>query len=162
MEIQIFEGKIYKLQKNEKYFKRGTKWLHRIIWEHHYGKIPDGHHIHHIDGDRHNNDISNLQLIDGKEHSKLHSKKRWEENYNKMYDNFTLKGQECAKEWHKSEEGKVWHSQQAKQSYANRPIRTLICEVCGKEYQTKHTGITKYCHNNCKAKALRRRHKKRK
>ena len=32
--------------------------------------------VHHIDGDKFNNDISNLKLMDYKEHVKLHQKRR--------------------------------------------------------------------------------------
>ncbi len=39
----------------------------RIIWEEHYGKIPDGYVIYHIDGNRYNDDISNLECISRKE-----------------------------------------------------------------------------------------------
>lgn len=45
---------------------------HRIVWEEHYGKIPEGMQIHHIDGDKTNNDISNLQLLTPLEHSRIH------------------------------------------------------------------------------------------
>lgn len=36
---------------------------HRWIWEMHNGPIPKGCQIHFLDGDRHNCDISNLELI---------------------------------------------------------------------------------------------------
>lgn len=45
---------------------------HRIVWEEHYGKIPEGMQIHHIDGDKTNNNISNLQLVTTIEHKRLH------------------------------------------------------------------------------------------
>lgn len=157
MNKQTFNGKEYTLYKGERYFSRGTKYLHRVVWEHYNGVIPKLYQIHHIDGNPHNNDISNLQLLHYQEHASYESKRRWSENYDEMYKKFTLKGQEMAKDWHKSEEGRKWHSEQAKNSYEKREFRTLVCEVCGKEYQTKHTGITKYCHPNCKAKALRLR-----
>ena len=35
---------------------------HRIVWELHYGEIPDGMSIDHIDRDRGNNRIENLRL----------------------------------------------------------------------------------------------------
>ena len=49
----------------------------RKIWEDHYGKIPvdeDGrtYEIHHSDGDRTNNDISNLQCVSINEHYDIH------------------------------------------------------------------------------------------
>lgn len=48
-------------------------YAHRYVWELHHGKIPPGAVIHHIDGDRSNNSIENLQLIPSqREHLKLH------------------------------------------------------------------------------------------
>ncbi len=54
---------------------RGGKRLlaHRIIWEEHHGPIPDGHLIHHIDGNPRNNTLENLQCLKGrKEHLENH------------------------------------------------------------------------------------------
>ena len=49
---------------------------HRYIWELHNGKIPKGYEVHHIDGNTHNNDISNLTLLSIKEHRSLHAKRQ--------------------------------------------------------------------------------------
>lgn len=49
-----------------------NKFFHRLIWEKHKGKIPEGYQIHHIDGNKLNNDISNLQLLSAEEHTKHH------------------------------------------------------------------------------------------
>lgn len=35
----------------------------RKIYEDYYGKIPKGYIVHHIDGDRYNDNIDNLQLL---------------------------------------------------------------------------------------------------
>lgn len=42
-----------------------NKWnlKHRIIWEKHHGKIPDGHTIILLDGDKQNVELSNLTMI---------------------------------------------------------------------------------------------------
>lgn len=53
-----------KLHKNNDY---------RKIYEEHCGKIPKGYHIHHIDGNPLNNDITNLQLLTAEEHVQIHS-----------------------------------------------------------------------------------------
>jgi hypothetical protein len=45
---------------------------YRKIYESYYGKIPKGYHIHHIDGNPFNNDISNLQCVSAEEHTKIH------------------------------------------------------------------------------------------
>lgn len=44
----------------------------KIYEEHHNTKIPNGWHIHHIDGNRNNNDISNLEMLSPDEHAKKH------------------------------------------------------------------------------------------
>lgn len=46
---------------------------HCVVWEKHYGKIPAGMQIHHKDGNKLNNEISNLQLVTPLEHKRLHS-----------------------------------------------------------------------------------------
>ena len=33
---------------------------HNVVWEEHYGEIPQGMQIHHIDGNKTNNNIENL------------------------------------------------------------------------------------------------------
>ena len=37
--------------------------LHRVVYETFVGKIPKGLEIDHIDGDKHNNDITNLRAV---------------------------------------------------------------------------------------------------
>lgn len=55
---------------------------HRYIWEQIYGKIPEGYIVHHIDGDKLNNNIQNLRIMTSSEHSKLHWRLRRLENGN--------------------------------------------------------------------------------
>ena len=37
--------------------------VHRVVYETHVGKIPKGFEIDHIDGNKHNNDITNLRVV---------------------------------------------------------------------------------------------------
>lgn len=48
------------------------KLLHRMIYEEHYGSIPNGFCIHHLDNDKNNNHPSNLILMSKSNHHKLH------------------------------------------------------------------------------------------
>ena len=66
-----FNGSIYtRRYGGGGYFRReANKWadrtlLHRDVWEFHYGKIPPKYQIHHRDGDKTNNAISNLASHD--------------------------------------------------------------------------------------------------
>ena len=49
------------------------RFEHNIVWEKNYGKIPQGMQVHHIDGNKQNNNIENLKLIDALTHKRLHS-----------------------------------------------------------------------------------------
>ena len=40
-----------------------THKAHRLVWEWHYGPIPDGMQVNHIDLDKANNRIANLELV---------------------------------------------------------------------------------------------------
>ncbi len=158
MEIQVFNGKEYKLYDGERYFSRGTKRLHRVVWEYHKGKIPEGYDIHHIDENKHNNDISNLAMVHNILHQRFTAKKRIKENP-EWFKNFQELGLKSAAEWHKTEEGRKQLLEAAKMSWLKREYHKKNCEVCGKEYETPFPTRSKYCHNNCKAKALRDRRK---
>jgi flagellar basal body-associated protein FliL len=47
--------------------------VHRWVWKHKTGSWPKpGYHIHHVDGDKYNNDPNNLEEIDGYEHFEMH------------------------------------------------------------------------------------------
>lgn len=56
-------------------WKKGVGYLkeHRYVWEESFGPIPSEHVIHHIDGDKQNNNITNLICLTKKEHDKLHA-----------------------------------------------------------------------------------------
>jgi hypothetical protein len=156
--IQIFNGKEYRLYKDENYFSRGRKRLHTEVWKFYKGDIPKGYHVHHVDGNSHNNDISNLNIVLASLHMRFEGKKRFKNN-SEWAKEFHAKGIECAKEWHASKEGREWHSEHGKKMWINREYKTKVCQVCSKEYKTRHNGPSKYCHQNCKAAALRARRK---
>ena len=51
------------------------KLLHRLIWEDHYSKpVPKGYVIHHLNGNRLDNRIQNLQCVPKEVHDKFHRK----------------------------------------------------------------------------------------
>ena len=46
---------------------------HVVVWEQHHGRTsPSGHDIHHIDHDKLNNAVDNLQLVTKLEHKRIH------------------------------------------------------------------------------------------
>ena len=124
------------------------KRLHRYVWEKERGEIPKGYHIHHVDKNKANNDISNLALISASDHEKLHGA---EEERKILSRKCADHARKFAIEWHKSEAGRKWHSENATGRKAPRVTKT--CEVCGKEFQGTKT--QRFCSNNCKSKYRR-------
>lgn len=77
------DGEIYNMSKKTKmrfesagnyyrvqcYYNLGGKHysVHRMVWESFNGPIPAGYEINHIDGNTHNNSLSNLELVTHKE-----------------------------------------------------------------------------------------------
>ena len=71
----MFNGHKYTLR-NTGYYGRtnGRRTLiHRDVWKFHHGKIPKGYDVHHLDRDRSNNAIENLELISHSEHSRKYA-----------------------------------------------------------------------------------------
>ena len=62
---------------------------YRKLWEKmNNKKIPDGYHIHHLDGDKTNNDIKNLVCVSPKDHFEIHRKNF--EMYGNKKDYFSM------------------------------------------------------------------------
>jgi hypothetical protein len=61
--------KVYKVTYNN----RKRVYKHRLVWERAYGPIPDGCHIHHINGDPHDNRLENLKCVTRIEHNYIES-----------------------------------------------------------------------------------------
>ncbi len=52
-----------------------TKRVHRLVAEHFLPQPgPKEKYVHHIDGNKHNNNVTNLMWIDGKTHTKHHAR----------------------------------------------------------------------------------------
>jgi endogenous inhibitor of DNA gyrase (YacG/DUF329 family) len=129
-----------------------TCLLHRAIWESVNGKIGDGFHIHHKDENPLNNSIDNLVRMPKADHSKHHGlkipewKRKWLKNRVKQIRPMT-------KEWHKTDEGKLLHSQNGKMVWAEARRVACKCANCGKEYERWSINTqSRFCSNYCKTK----------
>jgi hypothetical protein len=61
---------------------RHIRSVHRLVWSSFFGEIPDGYHVNHIDGDKSNNALSNLECVTPAEnyaHSKANCVHRGED-----------------------------------------------------------------------------------
>lgn len=129
--------------------------LHIYVWEKFNGPVPPGFHVHHKDHDPNNNEIENLELIEGHKHLSAHSKE------NREIAAFNLQNYAApeAKVWHKSDEGREWHKLQYESTLAPKWEEKVIkkCIVCGKEFETSvlMQNKSKFCSNACKSKYRR-------
>lgn len=133
--------------------KRAGRRLHRVVWEYHNHKIPKGYDIHHIDGDKGNNDISNLKLMSSKEHHDLHARNLTDEEREWRRNNLIKNARPKAIEWHKTEAGKEWHKKRYEETKELlHEKQSFICEMCGKEFIAVRNGNNRFCSNSCKSK----------
>lgn len=141
---------------NKPTFKEKRERLHCYVWRFFYGDIPEGFHIHHKDGNKDNNDIENLACVLKSEHLSYHSKKYAAEHQKEITENMN-KARVFANKWHKSEEGRKWHSFHAKENIKNMTPKEYVCQFCGKKYMSLPVGGNKkFCSNNCKSAARRK------
>lgn len=154
MITQEFNGKLYKLHTGEKYLTRGIKKLHREVWKHYNGDIPKGMHIHHINENKLDNRIENLELIESSKHLSNHSKEYHKNNPDKVKKHLE-DIRPMTKQWHGSDEGLEWHKQHAVNcNFGNLTYGEYKCNVCGKEF-TRKTLKQVFCSNNCKSQYRR-------
>ena len=134
-------------------------YLHREVLRRHLKFTEEqmkGYEVHHIDGNKSNNDISNLQLLKRSEHNKIHKdSSKWTDEQMREARERMSHAREYANLWHKSEEGRAWHKEQWKKSlgkYNNELIKKK-CEYCGEEYEVKfsNASISRFCSNKCKS-----------
>ena len=73
-EIYLHDGKPYVLDDTGYYrsIKRNGTLLHREIWQMTNGPIPEGHEIHHVNGNKTDNRKENLVMLNKHSHLKKH------------------------------------------------------------------------------------------
>ncbi len=130
--------------------------LHCYVWRYFNGPVKNGYHVHHKDENKEHNDIENLVCIRGKTHSKYHLLKYATNHQAEMLENLKKYAILKASEWHRSEEGRKWHSQQGKRTTSELKRKEFVCENCGAHFWKKPLGQNKFCSNNCKSAARRK------
>ena len=153
---QTFNGLKFTRDDKTGYYLNSTirKRMHIYVWEFYNGKVPSGYEIHHIDHDKSNNDISNLQLIKAEEHRKYHANNVSDEVRQWRKENLSINARPKANEWHGSEEGRKWHKKQYTMMGDKLHEHIIkVCEQCGKEYEGEYK--SRFCSNACKSASRR-------
>ena len=153
--VQVFNGKEYHLYQGERHYSRGTRRLHRVVWEYYNGKIPPGYQVHHKDGNPANNDISNLECIPDRTHLEKHIDSIVKRGKSEKSVKHLASIRTRAAEWHRSDGGREWHREHAS-GEKERKIE-CTCIVCGKQFLSAYSDA-RFCSNNCKSKWRRDNH----
>lgn len=70
-----FNGDKFTLRNNGYYGRTygNRELMHRVVWKHNKGDIPSEYDIHHINHDKTDNRIENLEIYEKSEHARLFS-----------------------------------------------------------------------------------------
>ena len=159
--VQYFNGVAF-YRKPRGYYKNnfrdhGGKYMHRVVWEHYNGAIPEGYHVHHRNGDRSDNRLENLELLSASEHASHHGRER-ARNDPAGAAAHMARIRPAASAWHASTEGREWHREHALRAAARQVKVEMACTFCGKSYMGLPSQRKRgFCGQNCQNKARRRR-----
>lgn len=173
MEKIIYKGTIYRRypmsnRHTDREYYRSSGWggkpllLHREIWKDTFGAIPEGHHVHHKDGDTSNNALSNLECIPSSEHYAAHREERRARGKSEKHLALLEKIRPLTKEWHASKDGIKWHKDHYQKSLGDkRKAVPTKCIECGVAFMVDALCFarTKFCGGTCRARDLRRRYR---
>ena len=131
---QRFNGVTYRPIK-EGHFVKPQLHLHRVVWEYYHGNIPDGYHIHHVDEDKTNNRIENLQALTASEHRSVHVKNRIAPKICPV----------CGKSFFTKVKEQICCSPACHAIRQTKPLIEKVCPVCGKTFEVKNKCANQIC-----------------
>lgn len=148
---QKFDGVNYFADKQGHY--RATFHIHRAVYTYYYGDIPPEHDIHHIDGNKANNDISNLLLVTRSEHQKLHKPKG---NAAVVYNTpHTFVCNQCGKTFSTTNTRQNTFCSKECRDLATHRYEYRHCVICGKRFRVRSDAKTQTCSFDCSNKMWR-------
>lgn len=147
---QEFNGTLY-TQRDDGYLRSADgaqTYLHRDVYEHYFGAIPDEHDIHHVDDDSTNNQPDNLVARPRDEHRAEHNAERraqLDRTTECDYCGTTITDESFGgqRRWCDSTCRLRWCREQS-QFYEE-----CACEVCGATYERFYNSTRQTCSSEC-------------
>lgn len=160
IETVTFNGVKYRRYADRPYFtpgqadkRRGARYLHQDVWAAQHGPVPEGHDVHHQDGNPLNNNLDNLVLMESGAHQALHAAERhasgWYVTPEKLAHMARIRPLAAA--WHSTEAGRELHSQNGRKVWEQVEIKPASCAHCKKDFEYRSIQAPIYCSNNCKS-----------
>lgn len=94
--------------------------VHRLVYELFVGKISKDYIVHHIDGNKYNNNVNNLQVMTQSDHARLHQQK---------YFDKIMKCPICGKEflWTALQQNRFYSHKSCKVQPSKHPLNSPVC-----------------------------------
>lgn len=133
---------------------REHKPLHVAVWEASNGKVPKGYDVHHVDGNKDNNAIENLQCLPHAEHLSIHTtiRRTSGELKPKGLRNIPMTCAQCGKEFLATRRDRKFCSNKCCKNWQrahSNCYEKRICVVCGKEFETRKDTTVCHCSRKC-------------
>ena len=135
---QKFLGLTYRAEPKGHFVR--SQFIHRDVWQYFNGDIPEGdYEIHHIDHNKANNNIANLQLLTRTEHGKIHTAQMRTPD---------KKCPTCGKIFHPRSSKQKYCSMSCYKGYQTKQNYERTCPCCGKKFKARHN-YNIYCSKVC-------------
>jgi len=142
-EVKVYFGKKFYLQSSGYWVNWMPIHAQRWVWICHNGMPPDGMDVHHKNGDKGNNEIENLELLNRSDHLKKH----WEEGRFDLEKRRLQLDKVRPIDWLKSDEGRRAISEKGRAVWKERKATAIACGYCGKQAFFKRWA--RFCCKSC-------------
>ncbi len=159
---QVFNGITFRKNVKGYYVSDHNKGvelrMHRVVWEHYNGPIPEGYIVHHKDRNKGNNEISNLEMMTVYDHAEEHRKDAVE-NRSAIIKEF--KCEQCQNFFLGKHIGRTARFCSTKCGTRYRYVNKIYgwvtnkCIICSKEYVSRKHKYVKTCSDPCRVALIK-------